>query len=86
MPFGDCTGPWWLNEQFDRSYGRGFGFGRGFGRRNFGGRGFGRGFGRSFGFFNWFNSGNNDARRAWLENRKRVLEAELDAINKELQQ
>ncbi len=81
MPFGDCTGPWWANGQ---GYGRGFGrkgngFGRGYG-------GFGRGYGRGFGFFNWFNFGNNDLRRAWLENRKRILEAELNAINQELQQ
>ena len=81
MPFGDCTGPWWANDQgYGRGFGRKNGFGRGFG-------GFGRGFCRGLGFFNWFNSNNNnDLRRVWLENKKRVLEAELEAINRELQQ
>jgi hypothetical protein len=41
MPWGDCTGPWWMGRRMDRvagytnpycrrSFGRGFGYARGF--------------------------------------------------------
>lgn len=88
MPWGDCRGPWWAQNQDNtnqnQDYGSGF---RGFGRRF----GFGKprrfvrpGYGTGFGF--WMaNQAINQQQTTSLEAHKRELEKEIDELQKELE-
>ena len=79
MPWGDCTGPWWIGPQGNRAdyhnpwcqraYGRGAGYGRGLGRN----------------FVEPFRQPTPEEERSYLEAVARDLEAELKSVRDQIE-
>ncbi|HQJ79519.1 MAG TPA: DUF5320 domain-containing protein [Methanothrix sp.] len=79
MPWGDCTGPWWIGPQGNRAdyhnpwcqraYGRGAGYGRGLGRN----------------FVEPFRQPTPEEERIYLEAVARDLEAELKSVRDQIE-
>ena len=98
MPGRDGTGPMGAGPMTGRGFGgcyagygrgagfAGYGFGRGMGRGIGCRGGIGRGFGRFFGFQPEFDAQNVMSEKELLEEQKKFLEAQLDAINKKMQE
>lgn len=98
MPGRDGTGPMGAGPMTGRGFGgcyagygkgagfAGFGFGRGMGRGMGCRGGFGRGFGRFYGYQPEFEAPNAVSEKELLEEQKKFLEAQLDAINKKMQE
>lgn len=85
MPFFDRTGPRGFGPMTGRGMGPCGGF-FGFGRRGFGGRGYGRGFGRGgLGFYGNPQPLTSSGEKELLEDYREDLQAELNAVEKELQ-
>ncbi|MFZ1316230.1 DUF5320 domain-containing protein [Methanothrix sp.] len=100
MPWGDCTGPWWMGPRGNRAAGyynpwcrRAAGFGMGYGRgygRGFGmgyGRGYGIGYGRGFGYIPDvpFRQPTPEEKRDYLEAVARNLEEDLKAVRAQIE-
>lgn len=77
MPWGDCTGPWWMGSRADRArygnpscrrYGRGLGYGPGFGQA-----------------YMPFRQPTLEEERSHLEAVARDLEQELNAIRERIE-
>ena len=98
MPGRDGTGPMGAGPMTGRGFGgcyagygrgagvAGFGFGRGIGRGMGCRGGFGRGIARCFGFQPEFEAPSVMSEKDFLEEQKKFLEAQLDAINKKMQE
>jgi hypothetical protein len=80
MPFRDGTGPQGQGPVTGRGFGP-CGDGRAFGRRFGFGRGQGRGFGRGWGF--WSRPMTKEQEKMDLENYRKDLESELEAVKAE---
>jgi hypothetical protein len=78
MPWGDCTGPWWMGSRDRAGYGRpclrrAYGYGRGFGC--------GRGFGLAS---ETFARPTPEEERSYLEAVARDLERDLNSIRERI--
>lgn len=87
MPWGDCTGPWWLGSRGNKPAGynpwcrRAAGYGRGLGI------GYGRGYGRGYGYIPGepFRQLTVEEERDYLEAVARDLEEELKSLRAKIE-
>lgn len=88
MPWGDCTGPWWLGSRGNKTAGyynpwcrRAAGYGRSMGM------GYGRGYGRGYGYIPGepFRQLTPEEERDYLEAVARDLEEELKSLRAKIE-
>jgi len=83
MPWGDCTGPWWMGSRGNRAAG----YYNPWCRRIGYGRGFGMGYGRGYGYIpaEPFRQTTPEEERDYLEAVVRNLEEELKAVRAQIE-
>ncbi len=81
MPWGDCTGPWWMGPRANRAV-----YNNPYCRRAYGyGRGFGYGRGLGFGYAYEPRPVTPEEERGYLEAVVRDLEQELNSIKERIE-